>query len=63
MQINAGMERIISVFEDGWASGAMLERFCTPSYVEPALRAYWQDGYRAALEDHGRFADALVTTH
>lgn len=63
MRINAGMQRIISVFEDGWASGAMLERSCPPSYVEPALLQYWHDGYRAALEDHDLFADALITRH
>ena len=62
MEINAGLERAIAVFEDGWASGAMLEDDCLPSYVSPGLREYWIDGFHAGSEACRGRRDTVLTS-
>ncbi|PZU09256.1 MAG: hypothetical protein DI605_10910 [Sphingomonas sp.] len=53
MDINAGLERAIDAFEDGWASAAKKGDNCPPSHVEPSLHEYWRDGFHAALANRG----------
>lgn len=51
--INAGsgLERVISIFEDGWISGVNREGACPPSHVDASLQNYWLDGYETGITD------------
>jgi hypothetical protein len=61
MEINTGVERMIAVFEDGWASGAMHGPETPPTDIDAALVEYWRDGFFAGVED-SRMAAALSAT-
>ena len=49
IQVDAGLEAAISLFEDGWASGAMREDVSPPSHIDPSLYDFWHDGYAAGI--------------
>lgn len=51
IQVDAGFEAAISLFEDGWASGAMREDASPPNHIDPSLYDFWHDGYAAGVAD------------
>ena len=58
IQIDAGMEAVISLFEAGWAVGFTQKEATPPSYIDPSMQEFWYDGYAAGIADS---ASALGT--
>lgn len=51
LEINTGMERVIDVFNEGWAFGALRDEPRPPRTIDPALHEYWLDGFHAGRDD------------
>lgn len=51
IQIDAGMEAVISLFEAGWAVGFTKKEAAPPSYIDPSMHEFWYDGYAAGIAD------------
>lgn len=51
LSTDTALDRVISAFEDGWASGAARDLEKAPSHVEATLLEFWLDGYNAAVAD------------
>jgi hypothetical protein len=54
LEINAGLERMIASFNDGWTSGALRNDGRPPQEADAALREYWLDGYHAGRDEMGK---------
>jgi len=51
IQIDAGMEAVISLFEAGWAVGFTQKEATPPSDLNPSMREFWCEGYAAGIAD------------
>jgi hypothetical protein len=60
IQTDAGMDAIISLFEEGWTAGFTKKEENPPSYMSPSMLEFWHDGYAAGVADSA--ADSAMSS-